>query len=86
MEVVSDENRHHDLETKRAEYAKAGIPEYWIVDPKESKITVLVLDPDKKRRSWTFTVHGEFEPGSRATSRLLPGFEVDVAAVFSQKP
>ena len=33
MEVVSGDDRRRDLETKRLEYARAGIPEYWIVDP-----------------------------------------------------
>jgi Uma2 family endonuclease len=45
MEVVSDdpEDRRRDLETKRREYARAGIPEYWIVDPREGRILVLRL-------------------------------------------
>jgi Uma2 family endonuclease len=84
MEVVSDENRDHDLVIKRQEYARAGIPEYWIVDPQKSRITVLTLDPQKKRKA--YLVHGEFGRGDRATSKLLPGFEVDVKAVFSQTP
>jgi len=36
MEVVSSD-RKHDYETKRIEYAKARIPEYWIVDPTGEK-------------------------------------------------
>ncbi|MFO0956477.1 MAG: Uma2 family endonuclease [Isosphaeraceae bacterium] len=32
MEVVS-EDRRRDLVEKRADYAEAGIPEYWIIDP-----------------------------------------------------
>ena len=43
IEVVSEKNRPHDIKKKRIEYAKAGIPEYWIVDPEEETITVLVL-------------------------------------------
>src|SRR4051794_36056985 len=44
VEVVSEEGRQRDLEIKRAEYAAAGIPEYWIVDPQQNTITVLTLD------------------------------------------
>ena len=46
MEVVSDGEESHrlDRETKRDEYAKARIPEYWIVDPEQARITVLFLD------------------------------------------
>src|SRR5262249_41137269 len=42
-EVVNgdEEDRRRDLVTKRREYARAGIPEYWIVDPHEGRITVL---------------------------------------------
>jgi Uma2 family endonuclease len=79
MEVVSGspDDRKRDLVIKRKEYAKAGIAEYWIVDPDERKITVLTL------RKKTYRVHGEFAPGSTATSVLLPGFAVDVTATFA---
>ena len=43
IEVVSEKNRPHDIKKKRVEYAQAGIPEYWIIDPEEETITVLVL-------------------------------------------
>jgi Uma2 family endonuclease len=78
MEVVSDDqkSRQRDYDEKRTDYAAAGVSEYWIVDPRKRLITVLALDGD------TYTVHGEFRDGEQATSRLLPGFQVDVAAVF----
>jgi Uma2 family endonuclease len=72
MEVLSDDRRK-DLEIKRGEYARAGIPEYWIVDPLPGRITVLRLEGDR------YAVHGEFARGRRATSALLDGFAVDVA-------
>jgi Uma2 family endonuclease len=81
LEVVSDGEESHrlDRETKRDEYAKARIPEYWIVDPEQAKITVLALD------ARTYRVLGEYSEGDRATSRLLPGFQVDVAAAVTAK-
>lgn len=79
MEVVSDHDRRRDLTTKRQEYARAGIPEYWIVDPRRSQITVLAL------QGGSYIVHGHFSPGSQATSVLLPGFAVDVAAIFAAR-
>jgi Uma2 family endonuclease len=82
MEIVSEENRPHDVETKRVEYAQARIPEYWIVDPEEETITVLVLKPRRK----TYIEHGKFAKGTRATSKLLPGFSVDVTTALTQKP
>lgn len=79
MEVVSGspKDRKRDYEEKREEYAAAGIPEYWIVDPDTETISVLKLvDND-------YQVHGEFKSGSRATSVLLPGFEVNVLDTFA---
>jgi putative restriction endonuclease len=46
MEIVSPgkDSRKRDLVDKRSEYAEAGIPEYWIVDPEQRTINVLTLD------------------------------------------
>lgn len=74
MEVASpgQANRERDYSEKRADYAAAGIAEYWIVDPEERRITVLALDGAAYRE------HGVFGPGTTATSVLLPGFAVPV--------
>jgi Uma2 family endonuclease len=79
MEVVSPgaESRQRDLVDKRRDYAQAGVSEYWIVDPETESVTVLALDGSEYR------VHGEFKTGESATSVLLPGFAVDVSAVFA---
>jgi Uma2 family endonuclease len=79
MEVVSDDpqDRDRDLIVKRAEYARAGIREYWIVDPKLKQITVLAL------RGKKYQVVGEHKSG-KASSRLLRGFSVEVASVFAR--
>jgi Uma2 family endonuclease len=79
MEVVSEgeENRKRDLETKREEYARAGIAEYWIVDSQEQRITVLALEGSSYR------VHGVFGRGATATSVLLPGLGVSVDATLA---
>lgn len=42
-EVVSPDSITRDYRYKRTEYAALGIPEYWIVDSLQSKITVLEL-------------------------------------------
>jgi Uma2 family endonuclease len=46
IEVLSPSNRGHDLLTKRALYARAGVREYWIVDPEARTIEILALDRD----------------------------------------
>jgi Uma2 family endonuclease len=77
IEVVSESNRDHDLETKRNEYADARIPEYWIVDPQESLVTVLKLKGDH------YIVYGEHRPGERAVSSLVPAFSVSMDEILA---
>jgi Uma2 family endonuclease len=78
MEVVSDDPGSHERDhvKKRADYAAAGIPEYWIVDPQQGRITVLKL------AGKTYAVHGEYDAGAAAESALLPGFRVEVSQVL----
>lgn len=79
MEVLSEgeDNRQRDLKTKRDEYARAGIAEYWIVDPEEGQVTVLTLE------GASYRVHGLFGAGMQATSVLLAGFAVSVDAMLA---
>ncbi|MGL4512564.1 MAG: Uma2 family endonuclease [Lacipirellulaceae bacterium] len=80
VEIVSPDRRsdERDYATKTADYAAGGVPEYWVVDPQQSKVTVYTLPEGAK----AYALHGEFTPGQQATSKLLEGFEVDVAALF----
>ena len=79
VEIVSagSEARTRDYEHKRSDYARAGIAEYWIVDPQEDQVTVLVLQ-DK-----IYVEHGVFRPGDEATSVLLPGLCIDVRRMLN---
>lgn len=78
MEIVSGDpkDRKRDDEDKLHDYAKAGVSEYWIVDPENRTVTVHRLDGDR------YVLHGEFRPGQQATSVLLSGFSVDVTELF----
>ncbi len=82
VEVVSEgvANRRRDTETKRREYAAAGIAEYWIVDPRERRVTILTLAGDK------YVVAAKVGVRSQAKSVLLEGFEVSVADLFKPHP
>jgi len=76
LEVVSEEKPERDLIDKRGDYAEAGVPEYWIVNPQTDTITVLRLRGDAYEEA------GTYRRGESAASALLAGFSVDVAAVF----
>ena len=80
VEVVSpaSEDRERDLVTKRQEYARAEIPEYWIVDPADETITVLRLEDS----AGAYAEHGVFGRGARAASAFFPGFSVSVDATL----
>jgi Uma2 family endonuclease len=79
MEVVSPDpkDRERDLEVKAGEYARVRIPEYWIIDPEQRLIRVLTLEGQ------SYQVHGDFAPGTMATSVLLPGFAVSVDEILA---
>ena len=78
IEVVSEgvEARQRDYVDKRRDYERAGVKEYWIVDPQAEKITVLVLD------GMTYRVHGEFVAGDTASGSLLPNLTISVDDVL----
>lgn len=80
LEIASADEPARDLVAKRREYARAGIPRYWIVNPLDRTITVLTLDGDR------YAEHDVFTPGMRASSALLPEFSVAVSDVFDLDP
>lgn len=78
MEVVSGSpaGRDRDLVRKRRDYALAGIPEYWIVDPQTETITVLRL------QDAAYAEHGVFGRGAVATSAYYPDLQAAVNDVL----
>ena len=79
MEVVSPDpkDRRRDFDEKLVDYAAAGIREYWIVDAERRVVAVHTLNGPR------YEQHGEFQPSQQASSVLLDGFTIDVAALFA---
>jgi Uma2 family endonuclease len=79
FEVVSKgaEARERDYVTKRAEYLAYGLLEYWIVDPWEKMVTVLVRDGD----SWREQVYRDEQ---LALSLVLSGFTIRVSDIWAE--
>ncbi len=75
IEALSPSNRMQDLVRKAALYINYGVPEYWVIDPDKETIMINLLT-DGQYLATPVT------QGS-AHSRVLPGFAIDVAAVFT---
>lgn len=80
VEIVSPDKPERDYVEKRADYAHAGVTEYWIVDPQTSLVTVLRLDDQQ------YVEHGVFGSGTVVTSALLEDFEIAVDTLFGGVP
>jgi len=74
-EVLSPGNWLVDRRKKYEVYAKAGVKEYWIVDPEARTIELFVL------RGSRYALIGKFGVGEAVHSEVLPGFEVRVEEV-----
>jgi Uma2 family endonuclease len=71
IEVVSLESRLRDRDEKFHEYEKAGIPEYWIIDPLRETVDLYRLGGDER-----YHLVDEGDP-PRLASEVLPGFWID---------
>ena len=78
MEVLSPGTRQTDRTEKFFEYARAGVQEYWMVDPDEPAVEVYLL------QEGAYTLLGKHGPGETACSKLLPGFEILVDEVLRE--
>ena len=78
IEIVSQslEDRERDLVTKRIEYERVGIQEYWIADPEQETVTVLSLTGD------VYSKGNLFGRGEVVTSPLLPELSLPVAEIL----
>ncbi len=72
VEVTSSGTWRTDRVEKMLEYARAGVQEYWIVDPDAGTIEVY------RWREGVYEIVGRWGRGERARSLLLAGFEVAV--------
>lgn len=71
IEVISLESRLRDRDEKYHEYEKAGIPEYWIIDPLRETVDLYRLRADGR-----YHLVDEGDP-PRLASEVLPGFWID---------
>ncbi len=68
IEIVSAGNSRHDYTTKLVQYQKAGVREYWIVDPFEHRITVMNFENSGLTEEYSYS--------EDVPSGVLEGFRV----------
>jgi Uma2 family endonuclease len=73
-EVISPGSRATDSKDKLRQYAEAGIPEYWLIDPEAGTVDVYVLSDGEA----AYTLHSSCSAGETIRSVALEGFEVAV--------
>lgn len=70
IEIVSDDSVTRDREDKFFEYEAAGLPEYWIIDPRPQRRRAYFYQLDDRGRYQPVTL----DANDAYHSRLLPGF------------
>jgi Uma2 family endonuclease len=79
VEVLSPSTRRTDRLEKTVEYARAGVREYWIVDPHGRTVEVFIL------REGAYELLGKWGGGEEARSEVLADFRVAVDEVLVSK-
>jgi Uma2 family endonuclease len=75
VEIVSEGSQNIDRVNKLTEYAKGGVPEYWIIDPIFNEALFYVLT-DQREYQRVAPVEGVY------TSRALPKLNLPVALLW----
>ena len=78
VEVASDSTRKRDATIKRALYERAGVIEYWIVDPDIEVVRIYQRSGDRFDRPIEL-LRGASDV---LTSAILPGFELALDRLF----
>ena len=81
VEIISPDSVTRDRRNKFAEFEEAGVPEYWIIEPRAGKeaIDLFVLGADGRYEA--------VEPtdGGRLASTVLPGLWLEAAWLTSEE-
>jgi Uma2 family endonuclease len=83
VEVLSPTNPEQDTDIKRGAYARAGVPEYWIVRP-QSRDVLVCWQPDADLAD--FTQVQLVTRDATLTSPTMPGISLRVADLFAGAP
>lgn len=77
VEILSRSTRTRDLTEKKDVYARNGVDEYWVIDPRDETITVFVRSGD------AFDAGTTLDRGA-IPSRVLPGLQATVESLLGR--
>jgi Uma2 family endonuclease len=78
VEILSPKTARLDLENKRVQYARHGVDELWIIDPKAKTVAIHRFS---EKTDGPVSIVSE---GGSITTRHFPGLEVDTRKVFAE--
>ena len=78
IEILSPSTRRHDLAVKYQLYQRAGVREYWIVDPDTKIVQVFKLEDG------LYNAPDVFLAGSMAPVSIWEDFSIDLSQVFTE--
>ena len=70
IEVVSPNNASHDYVTKLMKYQKAGVREYWIVNPEQERVSVINFENPDYTADYAYP--------DTISSGVLPGLQITI--------
>jgi len=79
VEILSPATAHKDLNEKFDRYERAGVREYWIVDPTGQTARIFTLSPEGN-----YGRPEAYGAGDRVTVGILPEIEIDLTVVFAE--
>ena len=78
IEILSPTTYRHDCLVKLNLYLRAGVPEYWLVDPEEKTVLVYLLGNDG-----TYHISKHYTRNDIAAVSVLEGCSIELSKVFA---
>ena len=76
MEVLSESTKRLDREIKPKQYAKYGVPEFWLIDPEGKTVELFRLSQG------AYELAERLGFGDTLTSPLFPGLSISVSSLW----
>jgi len=78
IEIISPSTVRRDLHEKLKLYEAFGVPEYWIVHPRDKTLVILSPGPDGRYQTSSLMTSGD-----TVHSRIFSGLQIDLEELFT---